>query len=478
MRPGLFRRTSRAFAATVIGAALSTVTISPASAFSIRVLLGRAPTAHLSAQAGLIVAADQGNSHPAPAPDKEKPKGETKPAPAVDFKPDGLSVACTPEDAKFQAAVVRTPDGSPVVYQGRGYRGEFVVSVGPDGSLLVVNRVDIEDYLRGVVPSEMPYTWPMEALRAQAVAARTYALNRLLGRASPAYDVVATVADQLYLGLRVEKPETDAAIAATAGKVLTYAGMPIVAYFSADSGAWSAQGQYPYLSPVSALNPESPHARWKLTVPLDDLRKAYTDIADGHLTKIYFDVSAKTGRVRNVYFETDAGVVRVTGPRLRSIVGLTRLKSCLFAASVTDGDGEHEWVDVTGRVALPEARQPLGTSARQPQVGKPDAKDQAGGQGKNASPPQKEAVPETPTVPAAQPPTGQEIRIFVLDIPGGAKSVTFTGSGYGHGLGLSQWGAKMLAEQGKSFEDILKYFYTGVQVEDLETVVKRTAGMF
>jgi len=445
----------------------------PASAFSIRVLLGRAPTAHLSAQAGLIVAADQGNSHPAPAPDKEKPKGETKPVPAVDLKPDGSFVACTPGNVKFAAAVIRTPDGSPVVYQGRGYRGEFVVSVGTDGNLLVVNRVDMEDYLRGVVPSEMPFTWATEALKAQAVAARTYALNRLLGRANPAYDVVATIADQVYLGIRVEKPETDAAIGATAGKVLTYAGMPIVAYFSSDSGAWSAQGAYPYLSPVSALNPESPHARWKLTIPLADLRKVYADVADGHLTKIYFDASAKTGRVRNVYFETDAGVIRVTGPRLRSIIGLTRLKSCLFAVSVMDGEGEREWVDVTGKVALPDVSQPTGGAAtlRASVDGKTSGTAQGGGQGKNST-------TQPPATPAPQPPTGQEIRIFVLDIPAGAKSVTFTGSGYGHGLGLSQWGAKMLAEQGKSCEDILRYFYTGVQIEDLDTVVKRTAGTF
>ncbi|CAI9405279.1 SpoIID/LytB domain-containing protein [Nocardioides sp. T2.26MG-1] len=112
----------------------------------------------------------------------------------------------------------------------------------------VVNTVALEAYLRGVVPREVPAEWPGEAVKAQAVAARTYAVFER-GNVSPSreYDLCDTAACQVYAGAGAEHPGSNAAVAATAGQVLTYEGEPIFAQFSASNGGYSTAGDFPYL---------------------------------------------------------------------------------------------------------------------------------------------------------------------------------------------------------------------------------------
>ncbi len=112
-----------------------------------------------------------------------------------------------------------------------------------------VNQLSLEDYTRGVVPREMPYSWPTEALKAQAVAARTYGARAI--RASSYYDSCDTTSSQVYGGVAAEKSSTNSAVAATAGKILTYQGLPAYTQFSASSGGYTDQGTQPYLRPVA-----------------------------------------------------------------------------------------------------------------------------------------------------------------------------------------------------------------------------------
>ena len=156
--------------------------------------------------------------------------------------------------------VLLLPLGELTTIQGKGrYRGRMEIYPNPQGRLTVMNTVDIETYLRGVVPKEMgAWEFPaLEALKAQAVAARTYALANRGKRAKEGFDLVDTVSDQVYGGRDGEQPLTDRAIEETKGLVAMYGGKPIQALFMANSGGGTLDnryvfgGDFPYLRPAS-----------------------------------------------------------------------------------------------------------------------------------------------------------------------------------------------------------------------------------
>ena len=130
-----------------------------------------------------------------------------------------------------------TPETSP----GSGqyydvYRGGMRIIVRPGGTLRAINEVDVDQYLRGVVPVEVVHDWPLEALRAQAMAARTFAVSRI-ARGGVDWDVDDTPYSQVYMGVNAEEPETDLAVFTTAGQVITHDGAPINALYFSSFGA-------------------------------------------------------------------------------------------------------------------------------------------------------------------------------------------------------------------------------------------------
>ena len=156
--------------------------------------------------------------------------------------------------------------GAQLHYSGKAFRGAFGVSHTGD-ALQLVNIVDLEAYLLGVVPGEMPRGWPLEALKAQAVAARTYAVRRLVTGRS--FDLYSDWRSQVYYGAGYEAPDTTRAVRETKGQILTYDGKPAqVFYFSSSGGrtvsALDAFGSdVPYLLAVDDPWDEvSPHHRW------------------------------------------------------------------------------------------------------------------------------------------------------------------------------------------------------------------------
>lgn len=154
-----------------------------------------------------------------------------------------------------------------VVGKGR-YRGRIEVAPNRQGTLSVINSVDLETYLRGVVPREMgPWAYPsLEALKAQAVAARTYAVANLGKRKAEGYDLVDTVSDQVYGGADGEQSLSNLAVQQTEGLVATYGGKPIQALFMADCGggtvdvSWVFGGEAPYLKAATCY-PDQPKTR-------------------------------------------------------------------------------------------------------------------------------------------------------------------------------------------------------------------------
>lgn len=162
-----------------------------------------------------------------------------------------------------------TPGAAPLIVNGTPYRGSLTVFSG----LRVVNTVTIENYLRGVVPAEMPSHWLGQALAAQAVAARSYALASLQPAAS--FDLYPDQRSQVYLGIAAERASTDAAVAETAARVLTWHGQVAKTFFSASSGgrtaanedAWPAMRPIPYLRSVAdPYDTVSPYHRWPVRV--------------------------------------------------------------------------------------------------------------------------------------------------------------------------------------------------------------------
>ena len=196
---------------------------------------------------------------------------------------------------QLQGPLVFLPGDEPLTLKGRAYRGELRVNV-EKAKLRVIDTVGLEAYLYGVVPSEMPHRWPLEALKAQAVAARSYALAT---RRSGDFDVYADVRSQVYRGIPEEEAPTNQAIDETAGLVVTYQGQVAHTYFFSTSGGrtatvtdvWPTSKPTPYL--VSVTDPYdsiSPYHRWgplvlsakaaraqlKVPGPLRDLRTTIT----------------------------------------------------------------------------------------------------------------------------------------------------------------------------------------------------------
>jgi stage II sporulation protein D len=181
----------------------------------------------------------------------------------------------TPADLRQLGGSVRYEPGvAPLRVDGVPYRGAIVVYAAR-GGLYAVNHVSLDHYLRGVVAWEVPYYWPREALRAQAVVARSYTLATL--RPGQRYDLVDDTRDQVYGGLRAEKRPTNAAVAATAGRVVTWRGRVATTYYHSTSGGRTASsrdafrtlGAVPYLrsvpDPYDALSPRHRWLRRSLT---------------------------------------------------------------------------------------------------------------------------------------------------------------------------------------------------------------------
>jgi stage II sporulation protein D len=305
------------------------------------------------------------------------------------------------------------------LFAGRRYRGAIRVQPSDTG-LVVVNVLDVEDYLLGVVPLEIGVTRDYQdqpAVEAQAIAARSYTWVRL-GAAqtgSRPYDVVATVNDQVYGGVDAERENTSRAVYSTAGQVLKYAGRVVDAPYSSTCGGESAApeevwrtGSAAYLKRVSDRMPGTsnryycdigPRFSWEkafTSVELDAAvrayLRAYSDVPSsgpGHVRSFSIDSRSPSGRVATAVFQTDRGSFTVRGNDVRYVLrkpGGEILNSSYF--TVTSESGRD----------------------------------------------------------------------------GGLSRLAVRGNGYGHGVGMCQWGAIGRARAGQTARSILAAYYPGTTV--------------
>jgi stage II sporulation protein D len=234
-----------------------------------------------------------------------------------------LRTLSDPDTVQLQPPLTFQPGSAPLLLGGKAYDGSFQVTKDAKGKLQLVDTVGLEDYVKGVVPAEMPASWPTEALKAQAVAARSYAL----AQRSPTrpFDVYADTRSQVYGGIAAESPAASAAVDATAGVVVLYGGAVADTMFSSSSGGRTADAAdlfttpVPYLKSVPDPYDLSPYRNWALAVTGAQAAKAL------HLAAPPLDVATTagaSGRVRSVVVTTATGPVVTTGAALRTALGL------------------------------------------------------------------------------------------------------------------------------------------------------------
>ena len=240
----------------------------------------------------------------------------------------GLKIKTTdsPQRQQLPGPLTFNAGASPLRFGTTPYRGQIQVSVA-NGSLRAVNNVGLEAYLFGVVPSEMPKEWLPEALKAQAVAARSYALA--VKKNGSWFDLYPDTRSQVYLGIAHEAPSTTAAVQDTAGQIVLYNGRVATTYFFSSSGGrtssptevWPSSPAVPYLQSVSdPYDTISPYHRWgPFVIPAAKLRRVLG--AHGKLTDVTMQ-TGPSGRVQTVTAVGSEGESTTTGSDLRAALNL------------------------------------------------------------------------------------------------------------------------------------------------------------
>lgn len=303
---------------------------------------------------------------------------------------------------------------------GTPYRGTAVVRATGPGRLTVINEVDMEEYLLGVVPREIGKVGEelLEAAKAQAVAARTYAVRYLGRRAELGFDVFATVQDQVYGGVAAEHEPVSRAVLETAGEILTYRGEPIEAFYhstcagqtAAIHEVWPVESPRPYLVSVVDVDPRTGEAydrassrfqwteRWTAEELTGILNRTLADSLPpgrqsiGEIRDIRVLERTPSGRIKRMRISTDAGDFHVGGDRIRWI--FLRPSGPILNSSKFD-------------------------------------------------------------IQLNRDPQGQ------------VQEIVATGGGWGHGIGMCQVGAMGRARAGQDYRTILGTYYPGTQITEL-----------
>jgi len=335
--------------------------------------------------------------------------------------------------------------GTTISLNGRHYRGDLRLE--PVGAgYVVTNMLPLEEYLYSVVGSEMPSGWELEALKAQAVAARTYALRQVDPDAD--FDICDSTACQAYRGTQSETPSVREAVEATRGVIATYEGELIDAVYSANMGGQTAASEdvwsnyVPYLrsveSPFDNLALESGWAaddyEWDLALTpsqlLADLRHRGYDLTSVEGVSVIADDGR--GRATAVEIRGRPGDLTIYRDEIRYALGV---KSTIFDVATADESQERIVVSFPG-----------GGGRHTP------AGSRAGGYRRSIS------FDEAPAMYRLS--NGAVFTIEIL-VP---EQIIFRGRGVGHGVGMSQWGTQGMALAGQGYEAILKHFFTGIEL--------------
>jgi len=238
---------------------------------------------------------------------------------------------------EFSHLIIESSD-SVLTYSGKSFRGKMEVIAGSGGNgMMVINRLDIEDYLKGMLNAEMSHTWPEEALKAQAVASRTYAIHQRSYGSRCNYHMESSVISQVYGGLKHEYPSVKAAVEATRGEVLAIGGEPVLALFHSCCGGHTRDcadafgNSSPGLKAVSCdEEAPCPLKHWQRSLSLNKIEQALkkAGIYNGNVESVTVD---KKGLV---VISGGAGEKRIKPDAFRQAAGYTVIPSARFTADM------------------------------------------------------------------------------------------------------------------------------------------------
>ncbi len=274
------------------------------------------------------------------------------------------------------------------------FRGAIDIIIAESGKLLVINRLDVESYVKGVLLHEVSDRWPIEATKAQAVATRTYALYKMAENKDRPFDVTSDIYSQVYGGKTAERFRTDIAADYTKGQVITYDGKIIPAFFHANSGGHTEDATLVWgidLPPLKGV--EDPYAKdmpsykWKKNFQSSQVQEKLTraGIKVGKIASIEISQRTPSGRIKELVVRSrDGSTTRLSGKKFRDIIGPNEVRSNMYE------------IDMQG---------------------------------------------------------------FYFDL---------SGLGWGHGVGMCQWGAYQMARQRHDYDEILQYYYPGVEIKKVK----------
>ena len=281
--------------------------------------------------------------------------------------------------------LVTSEDKKGIWVGDKRYAGKIKVTFSDD-LIFAVNVIGIEDYLTSVVGAEMPYKWPLEALKAQAIASRTYALMK---KGNASYDIDSTKMDQVYNGLESRTNKTRKAVNKTRSIVIVYENKLINALFHSSSGGMTENSEdvwdnaFPYLISVKDFDKDNPQLNWKKLYSEKDLINLFPEI--GGIQKMEILSISHTGRIKKIKVYGKYGSKVMKGKELRHQLDL---KSTLFRFKFIKRNNK--------------------------------------------------------------------------------EILMIKGMGSGHGVGMSQWGAKFMARKGYKANEILEHYYSGVEVKPFQ----------
>ena len=280
------------------------------------------------------------------------------------------------------------------------YRGALILYQTAKGKITVVNRLGLEEYLIGALPSEVSQGWPMEALKAHAIVSRTVAAHRIWVQHGQPFDISSGT--HLYYGFEAEREDVSAAVRATAGQGLSFNGELFSASFSTNCGGhtedaselWQGKaGDSPLKGRPDPYCREMKHYRWSESIETKTFMKQLGDVAKpiGELQDCQILERNDSGRVRSIQLLGTEGTVNVAGRVFREKIGSDRLKSLNFTVTVS------------------------------------------------------------------------------------RQHVAFSGFGWGHGVGMCQWGAYGMAIQNHTMDEILDFYFSGAKKRQLHGLPGFTA---
>lgn len=372
---------------------------------------------------------------------------------------------------------------TPVVDLGaRSYRGIIDFIHNSDGTITAVNVIDLEEYLYGVVASEIPSSYEYEAIKAQACAARTYALYKWNRESDIGYDICDSTHCQAYMGYDYEDSTTRQAVIDTEGELIYYNGSPIEALFFSSSGGYTEDAVNVWGTDVAYLkavddSQEINCPEWERTITLDDLDNLIqtNGYNIGSATGMRITIDNKTNRVQKLEILGTEGIKSITLEACRTVFGSIgssfNSRNYTITNGVVESGGKTE--TVTSNV--------IGTFISEPLDGFKVGSDYVIGADcaviySNASgakaygydgkeidlddiPNIDDLITTTTTVTTSNSTSGTTV------ISSKGSTIEIKGYGIGHGVGLSQMGANGMAKNGADYKEILKHYYTGVTVE-------------